>query len=1069
MPAACTSVYDESSSAAQLLARIAELEAQLATSEAARQELTTALRTIERVRTESAETAIRASEERLRMVLSNMPVMLNAWDEGLQITVWNAECERVTGYSAAEMIGRSDMVARLYPDETYRTELIDEWRRIGGNFRNLEMTLTRKDGSQRTVAWSNLSSIFPIPGWVSWAIGVDVTGRLQAEAALRESEELYRTLFEASRDAIVITDDQGQYLDVNQAAADLFGLSREQLLGLRATDVVMLARPGAFERPHDMRTDGTAIGELAFIRPDGEPRIAQYSASRISVDLNQRILRDVTAERQAQQALRESDERLRLALAAAAMVAWEWDLVADSVIWVGDPYRVLDLARRDDPASDSLMLQMMPEDDRRIWRHALNTSSANDDVRIEHRYYRADGSLGWVEAYARRTSQIGGVTSRLVGVTRDITQRKDLEAALRHREQQFSMLVENVPDVIFRYRIEPHASYEYVSPAIEAITGYPPDALYADPAFLTAITYHADRPIMERINTQMDNGVRVPTPFTIRIRHRDGSLRWLELISTPIFKADSIVAYDGVVHDITAHKQLEQTLRIQTRFQEALAGSLRALHSHGHDRIARERIFSAMAAQLCYGVEASHVQIWQLYEADQLHLVAAANADGALATGDAVVVLSGLAPMLQAQISAETAILTPVVIEAFVQDATRPSHYYVFPVSWPQTRWGVLTIGVAPGMLLSKQDCNLAATVVEMLRTTIRRWNAVDALVDNERTLRLALNAGQLGLWDYELASQQVTLSASFAQLFALGMNDTTIPLEDILMRLHPEDREGALAHLADAVAGSEPTIVEVRYVQHDGTVLWIRTQGQVVFDALQRPARIVGVLNNISEERRAQAIIAEANAELERRVALRTLELEEVNAELHESRRFIERVLTASPVQVYVFDYRRKRLIYTNRPLGAFLDIDPNATTDDVTYPFRQIFTPEPDDYPIEILMHPDDAARLPTIYDVYSSMGDDTVVENEFRVREPSGAWRWFSSRDLVFSRGSMVARSRSSASRSTFQRVKPPKSGGRRPLATLSRYIASYATTASCCKRSSTASTTGWPGSMATAHCC
>jgi len=132
----------------------------------------------------NAEEEITKSEERLRTVLESMPVMLTATDERGRIAVWNAACERVTGYSLEEMRGRSDFLEVLYPDPSYRAELLLEQESNGGVFYNRETALTCKGGSLKTVSWSNISKDYPIPGWDMWAVGLDITEIKKAEEVL---------------------------------------------------------------------------------------------------------------------------------------------------------------------------------------------------------------------------------------------------------------------------------------------------------------------------------------------------------------------------------------------------------------------------------------------------------------------------------------------------------------------------------------------------------------------------------------------------------------------------------------------------------------------------------------------------------------------------------------------------------------------------------------------------------------------------------------------------------------------------------------------------------------------
>ncbi len=153
-----------------------------------------------------AEETIRKSEAELRQVLQNMPVMMDAFDEKGRIIVWNQECERVTGFGADEIIGNPDAALLLYPDEGYRTYLKEQITRYGSKFRNLEWDISRKDGSKKTILWSNMSERFPIPGWSSWAVGLDITERKRAEEKLRASESLQRVVIESLDAALHLID-----------------------------------------------------------------------------------------------------------------------------------------------------------------------------------------------------------------------------------------------------------------------------------------------------------------------------------------------------------------------------------------------------------------------------------------------------------------------------------------------------------------------------------------------------------------------------------------------------------------------------------------------------------------------------------------------------------------------------------------------------------------------------------------------------------------------------------------------------------------------------------------------
>ncbi|GEM_PF-842847 len=133
------------------------------------------------------EEKLKESETRLKMILDNMPVMLDAIDESGIIIHWNRECEHVTGYSAEEIINNPGARRLLYTDEKEQKFFFKMPPEHGGNYRNMESTLVSKSGIKKTILWSNLSDLYPVPGWHSWAVGIDITPLKEAREALSES------------------------------------------------------------------------------------------------------------------------------------------------------------------------------------------------------------------------------------------------------------------------------------------------------------------------------------------------------------------------------------------------------------------------------------------------------------------------------------------------------------------------------------------------------------------------------------------------------------------------------------------------------------------------------------------------------------------------------------------------------------------------------------------------------------------------------------------------------------------------------------------------------------------
>jgi len=121
------------------------------------------------------------SETRLRAVVENMPVMLIAFDENNVPVAWNKECERVTGYKRDEIIEDPQLVQWRHPDGVSSLEMHEMSAKFGDVFHNVELGCIDKGGRSRVISWSNISGDFAIPGWRVWAVGADVTERVEAE------------------------------------------------------------------------------------------------------------------------------------------------------------------------------------------------------------------------------------------------------------------------------------------------------------------------------------------------------------------------------------------------------------------------------------------------------------------------------------------------------------------------------------------------------------------------------------------------------------------------------------------------------------------------------------------------------------------------------------------------------------------------------------------------------------------------------------------------------------------------------------------------------------------------
>lgn len=265
----------------------------------------------------SGDQALRASEARLKAILENMPVMLDAYDAQGNIVVWNRECERVTGYGAAEIVGNPRAMELLYPDAGYRTEMLEKWKARGNDYRDWEWSLTARDGSRRTILWSNQSRDFPVEGWSSWGVGVDITAFRRAEQQLEESEKRFRSVIDAAGDGIFVADLDGNILDFNTAACASLGFTCEELQRMNVRQLDPTAADLSLEelrRLHQQAMREPILWEGTHLRRDGTTFPVQVRISGVRLGDREFVVgvaRNVTEQKKAVEELAASELRFR--------------------------------------------------------------------------------------------------------------------------------------------------------------------------------------------------------------------------------------------------------------------------------------------------------------------------------------------------------------------------------------------------------------------------------------------------------------------------------------------------------------------------------------------------------------------------------------------------------------------------------------------------------------------------------------------------------------------------------------------------------------------------------------
>jgi PAS domain S-box-containing protein len=263
-----------------------------------------------------AEMALRESEEKFSKAFQASPdaVVISEADTGRYLEV-NDGHERLTGYTREQVLGKTAIELGVYHNPEQRQERLVELSR-SGKMSDIEVLLTRADG-KAVIGRCNVELIELGGRRCLITVLHDVTDRVRAEQALRESEEKFSKAFHVSPNAITITEiETGRFVDVNEGYTKLFGFTRDEVLGRTALEVGMWQDP--VERAQLMaklRENGSVRDQAVHVKNRaGQGFTMLFSSDRIELGGKPHFVtvgQDITERVDAEKALRASEERLR--------------------------------------------------------------------------------------------------------------------------------------------------------------------------------------------------------------------------------------------------------------------------------------------------------------------------------------------------------------------------------------------------------------------------------------------------------------------------------------------------------------------------------------------------------------------------------------------------------------------------------------------------------------------------------------------------------------------------------------------------------------------------------------
>jgi PAS domain S-box-containing protein len=520
-----------------------------------------------------AEEALLQENEKFLLLTEKSPYGVSIIDRDGHYKYLNPKFIEMFGYALEDIPTGATWFNKAYPDELAKQEALSAWKTDlrtfkEGEFRPRTFEVTCKDGSRKTITFTAVT----METGDQFIIYQDITKRMEAERATNESEEKYRTILDSIEEGYFEVDLPGNLTFFNDSLCKMTGYSREELMGLNNRDYTT---PETSKRMYQVfnevyRTGLPAnVSEYDIIRKDGSTCIFEMSTSLVRDAKGKPvgfrgIVRDITDRKQAEKALRESEERYRQLLNHAPAGIFEVDYREQKFVTVNDVMcRYTGYTREEFLALNPF--DILTEESKMRFMERLNRILAGEKVpeTVEFTIRGKGGREFWVMLNARFVYEDGILKGATV-VVHDITDRKLADEALRKSEERYRLLVDNANDGIF---IAQDGRIKFPNPKTLEVVGYTASELERIPYF--DLIHPEDRDMFAaRQKKRREGEENLPGTYTLRVVNKAGEELWTQVSAVPIHW-EGRPATLNFVRDITPQKRLEEQL-LQAQKMEAI-------------------------------------------------------------------------------------------------------------------------------------------------------------------------------------------------------------------------------------------------------------------------------------------------------------------------------------------------------------------------------------------------------------------------------------------------------------------------------------------------------------------